>query len=130
MFHRKVSRGAFLAQSALAMTAMSTFPRLAEGASRPEDAPVKLTYAYAGNLQKDLPLVQNAINAILVKKINATAKLNLLSWGVYDQKMKLAFATGQAGDIIFTAPWINNYYQLVANGDLLPLDELLPNCAP
>ena len=44
--------------------------------------------------------------------------------------MKLAFAAGEECDIVFTAPWINNFIQNVANGNLAPLDDLLPQYAP
>ena len=37
---------------------------------------------------------------------------------------------GEKFDLVFTAPWINNYYQNVNNGTLTPLDDLLPKYAP
>jgi putative aldouronate transport system substrate-binding protein len=87
-------------------------------------------YYGASGVPADLAPVQNAMNAILVKKINATVTLTPVNWGSFNQKMSLIFSSGQPCDLVFTAPWINNYYQLVANGDLLPLDSLLKQYAP
>jgi putative aldouronate transport system substrate-binding protein len=101
------------------------------GASRVADSPANLVYYYGSNgVPADLAQVQAAINAILVKKINATVTLTPINWGSYNQKMSLIFSSGQPCDLVFTAPWINNYYQLVANGDLLPIDSLLTQYAP
>ena len=106
-------------------------PLTAHGASRESDSPVNLVYYYGANgAPADLALVQSAMNAILVKKINATVTLDPINWGSYNQKMSLIFSSGQPCDLAFTAPWTNNYYQLVANGDLLPLDSMLKQYAP
>jgi len=63
-------------------------------------------------------------------EIGATVRLNPVDWGSYDQRMKLGFAAGEACDAEFTAQWINNYTQNVANGNLLALDDLLPTVTP
>ena len=91
---------------------------------------VELTYYYPGSPQADLPIVNEAINEYLKQKINATIKLVQLDWGAYNEKMNLMFSGGEACDIVFTAPWINNYFQLVNNESLKGLDELLPKYAP
>lgn len=121
-----------LARSALAATAIGVLPLSAHAGARPASSPVNVIYTYPtfSGVPKDLQQVQNALNTYLTKKINATITLNPLAGGVYDQKMKLGFAAGQPCDLVFTAPWINNYYQLVTNGDLLPLDDLLKADAP
>lgn len=124
-----------LGSGALALTSavVGLAPGIAHGSgtSHTAAAPVEITYTYGSTgVPTDVSMVQAALNAILVKKINATVQLNPVDWGSYDQKRKLAFAAGEPCDLVFTAPWINNYYQLVANGDLLPLDDLLPKDAP
>jgi putative aldouronate transport system substrate-binding protein len=92
--------------------------------------PVTITYTYGGTVFKDVDAVSEALSAIAQKKINATIKLKPIDWGSFDEKMKLAFAAGEECDIVFTAPWTNNYIQNIANGNLIPLDDLLPNYAP
>jgi putative aldouronate transport system substrate-binding protein len=94
--------------------------------------PVELTYTYLtfSGIPQDLQTVQDAMNVILKEKINATIKLEVLDGAKYDETMKLRFASGENMDIVFTANWVNNYYQNIAQGNLLPLDELLQTYAP
>ncbi|MCS7059773.1 MAG: ABC transporter substrate-binding protein [Anaerolineae bacterium] len=106
-------------------------PKPAEPAGQPAELPpVTITYTYGGTVFKDVDMVSEALSAIAQKKINATIKLKPIDWGAYDEKMKLAFAAGEECDIVFTAPWINNYIQNIANGNIIPLDDLLPKYAP
>jgi putative aldouronate transport system substrate-binding protein len=121
-----------VARAALGLTILgAVMPLTAHGAPRSSADPVNLTYYFGGaGAPADLSLVQNAINAITQKKINTTVTLTEVDWGTLNQKMSLIFSAGQPCDLVFTAPWINNYYQLVANGDLLPLDSLLKQYAP
>jgi putative aldouronate transport system substrate-binding protein len=92
--------------------------------------PVELTYTYRGTPPKELQLVQDALNKLTQAKINATVKLVSIDPGSFDQKVKLAFAAGEKMDLIFTAPWTNDYYQNVSQGNLLPIDDLLTKYAP
>jgi putative aldouronate transport system substrate-binding protein len=120
-----------MVMAALAVTLVGTHPLTARGASRQADAPAQLTYMYGTTgTPRDLQLVQDALNAILVKKINATVKLEPIDWGSFDQKMQLTFASGQPCDLVYTASWINNYNHIVADGDLLALDDLIKQYAP
>jgi putative aldouronate transport system substrate-binding protein len=95
-----------------------------------EEPPVEITYIYPGAAQRDLQLVEDAMNEILQAKINARIKLVQVDWGAYGDKMNLMFSSNEPCDIVFTAPWINNYFQNVNNESLLALDELLPQYAP
>ena len=64
---------------------------------RVADSPVNLTYYYGGNgAPADLALVQNAMNAILIKKINATVTLNEVDWGTYESEDEPHFLLGPA----------------------------------
>jgi putative aldouronate transport system substrate-binding protein len=89
-----------------------------------------VSYTYIGPPPKDLKVVESALNTILRRRVQAEVRLNPLDWGEFDQKVKLSFAANEKCDIIFTAPWINNYYQNVAQNNLLPLDDLLSKYAP
>src|SRR5467141_1830170 len=78
----------------------------------------------------DSALVQDAMNKILKSKYGVTIKLNPIDFGAYDQKQKLAVAGGDVQDIVYSVPWVNNYYVNVAQGALKPLDDLLHKYAP
>jgi putative aldouronate transport system substrate-binding protein len=78
----------------------------------------------------DVRVVQDAINKIVRSKYHLTLKLNPIDAGSYDQKQKLAVAAGDEQDIVYAVPWTNNYYVNVAQGALLPLDDLLKKYAP
>lgn len=91
---------------------------------------VPITYSYAGPIPTDLKMVQDALNEILNPKIGVNLTLEVTEFGAYNDKMQLRLAAGEACDIIFTAPWINSYANNVANGVLLPLDDLLLDHAP
>jgi putative aldouronate transport system substrate-binding protein len=78
----------------------------------------------------DVALVQDAMNKILKPKYGVTIKLNPIDFGAYDQKQKLAVAAGDVQDIVYSVPWVNNYYVNVAQGALKPLDTLLKSHAP
>src|SRR6266849_4261621 len=66
----------------------------------------------------DSALVQDAMNKILKPKYGVTIKLNPIDFGAYDQKQKLAVAGGDVQDIVYSVPWVNNYYVNVAQGAL------------
>jgi len=105
-------------------------PAAAAEAQPNELPPVTITYTYPGTVFKDVDLVSEALSNITKKKINATLELRPIDWGSFDEKMKLAAAANEECDIVFVAPWINNFIQNVANGNIIPLDELLPQYAP
>jgi putative aldouronate transport system substrate-binding protein len=94
------------------------------------EPPVEITYYYASGAQADLELVQEEMNKILLDKINVTIKLVPIDWGAFNDQVNLMFSSGEACDVVFTAPWINNYFQAVNNEALLPLDDLLQSQAP
>lgn len=92
---------------------------------------VPVTYTYAGSgIPADLQKVQDALNEIMHEKIGVHLTLEPIDFGAYNDKMQLRLASGEACDIIFTAPWINSYTNNVANGVLLELDDLLQTEAP
>lgn len=93
-------------------------------------ANVTIRYTYPGTVFKDVGLVEEELNKLITPKIGVTLKLNPIDWGAFNEKMNLSFAAGEECDIVFTAPWINNYIQNVANGNLIPLDDLFEKNAP
>lgn len=94
-------------------------------------APAELTWYYpVFGPVKDQQAVTDAVNAIIQPKINATINLQALDYAPFEERSKLANASGEAFDIIFTAGWVNDYFINSAQGNFLPLDELLPKYAP
>ncbi len=90
------------------------------------EPPVELTYTYPGSIPTDVASVEAALSEITLAKFNATIKLNPVDWGAYTDKVNLMVAAGEGCDVLFVAPWMSpSYAQLVANGALAPLDELL-----
>ncbi|MBV9353921.1 MAG: ABC transporter substrate-binding protein [Chloroflexi bacterium] len=79
--------------------------------------------------QKDLQLVQDAVNAILQPKINATMTLKLLTFSDLQEKSTLMLSSGAPLDLI-TVGFPNPYPSAVATGGLQALDDLLPKYAP
>ncbi|MBX3050348.1 MAG: ABC transporter substrate-binding protein [Caldilineaceae bacterium] len=92
--------------------------------------PITYSYGLGSGVPTDLQMVQDAINVILNAKIGVNLTLEPTEFAAYNDKMQLRLAAGEECDIIFTAPWINSYANNVANGVLLPLDDLLIEHAP
>ncbi len=116
------------APSDAGVSAATPAPAATEAPAPPANVTIK--YTYPGTVFKDVGLVEEALNALITPKIGVTLKLNPIDWGAFDEKMRLAFAAGEECDIVFTAPWINNYIQNIANGNLTPLDDLFEKNAP
>ncbi len=96
-----------------------------------ETAAVTLTWYYPGTYpQKDQDMVFAEFNKQLKPKLNATIDFKPVAWGDYDQKMQAVIASGETFDLCYTANWINNFWQNVAKGAFLPLDDLLAKDAP
>jgi len=92
--------------------------------------PVKLTLYSLIPEQQDQNEVFTAANKIIKEKINAEVEFNFVGPGAYDDKMKLMAASGEEFDVCFTSDWKNNYYQNVAKGAFLALDDILSENAP
>ncbi|MDB5077183.1 MAG: hypothetical protein JWO42_3362 [Chloroflexi bacterium] len=131
MFWKRNVSQALITVTAIAATAIGIAPQSVHGARAASPDQITYTYTYFNpSAPRDQAAVQDAINAITIKAINTRVTLNPIPFSSFDQKMKLTFAAGQPCDIVFTAPWSNNFYNLVTNGDLLPLGTLLQKYAP
>ncbi|MBP1993803.1 ABC transporter substrate-binding protein [Paenibacillus eucommiae] len=111
-------------------TAAATTP--GEEQKEPALEPVELTWYFPSGLQniKDVQAVEDEMNKIVQPQINATIRLKPVDWGAFEQKVNTMNAAGESYDMVFTAPWSNNYFQNVAKGSLKPLDDLLDQYAP
>jgi ABC-type sugar transport system, periplasmic component len=72
-------------------------------------------------VQKDVHLVEEEINKITKEKINATIKINHMSWGDYAQKTNLMIASGEPFDLMFTSG--NDLSINVAKGAFVALND-------
>ena len=74
----------------------------------------------------DTAKVEAAINAVLKKKGKTfTVKLDPLDSETFSKRVPLALTAGNAGDVVFTAPWANDFYRSASTGNYKPLDDLL-----
>jgi putative aldouronate transport system substrate-binding protein len=98
----------------------------------PSSGPTTVTYTFiAFSKLTDAPAVSTAMsNTDKLKKLNIKVSLNPIDSASYDQKLQLGYAAGQTYDMVFTAPWANNYTQNALKGNFLALDDLLPQYAP
>ncbi|MFD0693518.1 extracellular solute-binding protein [Paenibacillus sp. GCM10027628] len=90
---------------------------------------VELQFYMLGDAPKDLSLIQDEINKLALKDLNATVKFNFTTWTDWEQKYKLLLSSGQPIDLIFTADW-TQYQSYAKKGAFLPLEDLLPKAAP
>ncbi|MDQ0873870.1 putative aldouronate transport system substrate-binding protein [Paenibacillus sp. V4I3] len=92
---------------------------------KPEEKPTELTVAFPifGAVPKDLSLVQDSINQIAQKKINATVKLTPISFGNWDQQINLMLSSSEKLDLMYVGG--NNYSSYVSKGQIVALSKLL-----
>lgn len=99
--------------------------------AKPEELePVELIWNLVGTPQEDQEAVFAEVNKVLKEKLNTTVQFNIIDWGAYDEKMKVAIATGEPFDICFTSDWTNPYTTNAQKGAYYPLDDLLAQYAP
>lgn len=77
----------------------------------------------------DTEAVLAELNKKTEKDINATVKLNFVSWGDYRTKYPLILASGDPVDFIFDTYWVD-FADEVRKGAFMPIDDLLPKYAP
>lgn len=64
------------------------------------------------------------------EKIGVNVEFIGLNSGSYSSKMQTLCASNEEFDIMFVSNWMNNYFQNVGKGALIPLDNLLEKEAP
>ena len=89
---------------------------------------VDLVFYVMGDAPADEQLVEDAVNAILLEKVNATIDMQFSTWTDFQQKYSLELTSGNA-DLIYIANWLN-YGQLATSGAFEELDTLLDTVAP
>ncbi|WP_127587762.1 ABC transporter substrate-binding protein [Paenibacillus koleovorans] len=90
-----------------------------------------LWYYPLGELQTDQQAVEDAVNAYIKPKINATVKLSPIVASSFGQKMNTIFSSAETFDLAWTGNWGGGDYQPnVLKGAYLDLDDLLTKYAP
>lgn len=89
---------------------------------------VDLVFYVMGDAPQDEQMVEDAINEILLEKVNATIDMQFSTWTDFQQKYSLELTAGSA-DLIYIANWLN-YGQLASSGAFEELDDLLDTVAP
>lgn len=89
---------------------------------------VDLVFYVMGDPPKDEQVVEDALNKILLERVNATVDFQFSTWTDWAQKYSLELTSGNA-DLIYVANW-NNYGTFANAGAFQPLDDLLPVYAP
>lgn len=112
-----------------ASTESTTAPAASEKAPATETSneleQVELSLYLPGGPDKDVASVEQAINEYLKDKINATIKINQLSWDKPADKVNLMIQSGEVFDMVYT--W--NFMTNAAKGAYLPLEYLLDKYA-
>ena len=91
---------------------------------------VKLVMYLLGDRTPDFDRVFENINAKLKEKINATIDVKFMSWGEWEQKYPLIFASGEDFDLIYSADWAMYNTQASKQGFWEITEEALRAYAP
>ncbi|WP_019424783.1 ABC transporter substrate-binding protein [Paenibacillus sp. OSY-SE] len=92
---------------------------------------VELTWYYPQwNTQRDLKTVEQAINDITTKEIQATIRLKPIENSSYAQKLNTMVASNENFDIAWTSFWMFDYAQNARKGAFLELDGLIDTHMP
>lgn len=89
---------------------------------------VDLVFYVMGDAPADEQLVEDAVNEILLEKVNATIDMQFSTWTDFQQKYSMELTSGSA-DLIYIASWLH-YGQLAKSGAFEELDTLLDTVAP
>jgi putative aldouronate transport system substrate-binding protein len=115
---------------------LSTGLLMAKGADEPSVGspgglePVELTWYMSGVPNSGEQEVYAAVNEYLKKKINTTVNFKVFAPSEYNDRMSVKIAAGEEFDLMFTADWINNFYQNISKGAFTDVSKLLPEYAP
>lgn len=87
---------------------------------------VRLVFAFPGNDQNDMMLVEEALSKYTKEKINATVELLRIDFNkdIWTTAINSMFAGSEQLDVIFTCSWWN-YGIEISQGQLLDVEDLL-----
>lgn len=97
----------------------------AEPTAADAEPPYELVVAhFVGDVPADMAMVEEALNEILLEKINATVKLVPLGFGVYNEQTNLMLSSNEKLDLLVSGVGLG-FSGKAASGQLLPLNDLL-----
>lgn len=91
---------------------------------------VKLKMYLFGDKAPDTDKVYAEINKMLKEDINAEIEVAFMSWGDYEQRYPLAFASGEDFDVAYAASWAFYNTQATKGGFLEITQDMLEKYAP
>ena len=78
----------------------------------------------SGKEESGIAQVEEAMDKILEEKFNVNVKLSFLPYSSYADQISLMLSSGEGVDLAWTG-WLINKPQNIADGNLMPLDDLL-----
>ena len=101
------------------------------GTQAADSGPAEFNYYYYRNAQPMEEEVFAAINEKLIEKYNIKGDFHRLDSGsMYRERMAVLLAAQEPIDLFFIANWCLDFKQKLAQGALLPLDDLIAEHAP
>lgn len=82
-------------------------------------------YVVNNGPQAGTEAVEDAVNEYLKDTLNVKLDLIEYDWGSYEEKVRMAIASGEEFDLCYTSDWCNNFYSNVSKNAFYELDELL-----
>lgn len=105
---------------------VSSSPNSTSSVQEAQSAPVNLIYYTIGSPDADLKKVNDALNELLLKKINVTVQYNKIPWNDYGTKITALVNSGGDFDIAFaSAPDQGDYAGNALKGAWLDLTDYL-----
>jgi ABC-type sugar transport system, periplasmic component len=86
---------------------------------------LNMAFMTLGTTAKDMQAVEDEVNKITLEKINAKVKVMPISQSAWIQQMTLMLSGNEKLDLAIEAGYDASFSTQVANGQWLPLDELL-----
>jgi len=108
-------------------TPKQTQPKETDPKPTEKEDPVHLKWMTYGAIQDQAGYteVMEALNKLLLEKINVTVEFVGVPHGEITQKADLAMSSGEVYDIMWVSNWVNDYATLVRKEALLPLEDLV-----
>ncbi len=105
-------------------------PGGAEGAGSPGGLErAELVMWLVGDSVPDYETMLDRLNALMLRDLNATLKVNFTTWTDWKTKLRLVLSSGEEVDLVHMAPW-SIYDEQAKLGAFHPLEELAPKYAP
>ena len=96
-----------------------------EDPNKVPDEPYEIQWYLMADAQDDVASVEEALNAYLKDKINATVKINCLPSAQYTQKLGTMINAGEYFDLAFVARWALDYTGNSRSGAFFDLTDYL-----